>query len=601
MESLARHTADTMRQMSRTRRLAAILAADVAGYSRLMEADEEGTLERLEAQRRELLDPRIAEHKGRIVKTTGDGLLVEFASVVDAVRCAVELQQAMAERNAGTERDRRIEWRVGINLGDVLVEGDDLYGDGVNIASRIEALADAGGVFVSSTVYDHVQGRLPFAFDDLGEHRVKNISRPLRVYRVRDAAPSSGPAAPAPPALPLPSKPSIAVLPFANLSDDPQQEYFADGMVEEIITALSRIPLLFVIARNSTFSYKGRTVDVKRIARELGVRYVLEGSVRKGGNRVRITAQLVDATAGVQLWADRFDGSLEDVFELQDQVAMGVAGVIEPALRQAEIERARRKRPESLDAYDLYLRALPQAYVLMPEDADKALPLLGKAIELEPEFAAAHALIAWCHEQRYLRGGMQEEARLTALHHARQAIASGGDDAAALATAGFVTAVTGHDFETALSAFDRSFALSGSSALALGFSSIVRAWRGDDTIAVEQAHRALRLSPFDPLAILPYVGLAYAHFAAGRFEEAAAAASSAAQTNPRFTMPHVLQAAALSRLDRDEDARIVVRRLLELQPGINAATAVLSARYANPESMAALRSALLRAGLPEHA
>jgi TolB-like protein/class 3 adenylate cyclase len=591
-----------MLEMSRTRRLAAILAADVSGYSRLMEADEEGTLERLEMQRRELLDPRIAEHKGRIVKTTGDGLLVEFASVVDAVRCAVELQEAIAERNAGTEEGSRIEWRIGINLGDVLVEGDDLYGDGVNIASRIEALADAGGVFVSNTVYDHVHGRLPFAFEDLGEQRVKNISRPLRVYRVRNAAPSSGPAGPAaPPALPLPGKPSIAVLPFANLSDDPQQEYFTDGMVEEIITTLSRIPLLFVIARNSTFSYKGRSVDVKQIARELGVRYVLEGSVRKSGNRVRITAQLVDATTGVQLWADRFDGLLEDVFELQDQVAMAVAGVIEPALRQAEIERARRKRPGSLDAYDLYLRALPHAFVLMPEDADKALPLLAKAIELEPEFAAAHALIAWCHEQRYLRGGMQEEARLAALHHARQAIASGGDDAAALATAGFVTAVTGHDFETALSAFDRSFALSGSSSLALGFSSIVRAWRGDDSIAVEQANRALRLSPFDPMAILPYVGLAYAHFAAGRFEEAAAAASSAAQANPRFTMPHVLQAAALSRLDRDEDARIVVRRLLELQPGINAATAVRSARYVNPESMAALRRALLRAGLPEHA
>jgi len=364
-------------------------------------------------------------------------------------------------------------------------------------------------------------------------------------------------------------------------------------------TTLSRIRWPFVIARNSTFTYKGRAVDVKQVSRELGVRYVLEGSVRKGGNRVRITAQLIDATTGAHLWADRFDGSLEDVFELQDKVAISVAGVIEPTLRQAEIERARRKRPDSLDAYDLYLRALPDAVAAMPEDADKALALLDKAIELEPNFAAAHALIAWCHEQRYLRGGMQEETRLAAVRHARRAIATGGDDAVALATAGFVIAVCGRDYETALTAFDRSFALSGSSALALGLSSIVRAWKGDDAIAVEQANRALRLSPFDPLIFLPYVGLAYAHFAAGRFEETVAAASLATQANPRFIVPIILHAAALGSLDRSEDAKTVVQRLLELQPGIAVATAILSARYVNPKNIAALADALRRAGMPE--
>jgi len=364
-------------------------------------------------------------------------------------------------------------------------------------------------------------------------------------------------------------------------------------------TTLSRIRWPFVIARNSTFTYKGRAVDVKQVSRELGVRYVLEGSVRKGGNRVRITAQLIDATNGAHLWADRFDGSLEDVFELQDKVAISVAGVIEPTLRQAEIERARRKRPDSLDAYDLYLRALPDAVAAMPEDADKALALLDKAIELEPNFAAAHALIAWCHEQRYLRGGMQEETRLAAARHARRAIATGGDDAVALATAGFVIAVCGRDYETALTAFDRSFALSSSSALALGLSSIVRAWKDDDAIAVEQANRALRLSPFDPLIFLPYVGLAYAHFAAGRFEETVAAASLATQANPRFIVPIILHAAALGSLDRSEDAKTVVQRLLELQPGIAVATAILSARYVNPKNIAALADALRRAGLPE--
>src|SRR5689334_23000407 len=319
--------------MPAIRRLAAILAADVAGYSRLMGADEEGTLERLKALRRDLLDPKIAEHHGRIVKTTGDGLLVEFASVVDAVRCAVAVQQAMPERNTGVAADSRIELRIGINLGDVIVEGDDLYGDGVNIAARIEALADPGGVFVSNTVHDHVRDRLPFLFEDLGEQQVKNIARPVRVYRVREAtAAAKDPLAP----LPLPDKPSIAVLPFANMSGDPEQEYFADGMVEEITTAISRLPWLFVIAGNSTFTYKGQAIDLKRVGRELGVRYILEGSVRKGGGRVRITAQLIGAETGAHLWADRFDGLLEDVFELQDKVAIGVAGVIEPALQAAE-------------------------------------------------------------------------------------------------------------------------------------------------------------------------------------------------------------------------------------------------------------------------
>jgi adenylate cyclase len=579
------------------RRLAAILAADVAGYSRLIEADEEGTLGRLKALRAEIIDPKIAGNRGRIVKTTGDGLLVEFASVADALRCAAEAQAAMAETNAALPPDRRIEFRIGIHQGDIVVEDGDIFGDGVNVAARLEGLAEPGGICVSARVQEDAVGRLDLIFEDIGEQQLKNIARPVRAYRVVAATGSAF--ARARPALALPDKPSIAVLPFANMSGDPEQEYFADGMVEEIITALSRIRWLFVIARNSSFTYKGQAVDVKQVGRELGVRYVLEGSVRKGGSRVRITAQLIDTTNGMHLWADRFDGLLEEVFELQDKVAISVTGVIEPTLRQTEIERARRKRPDSLDAYDLYLRALPHAFTAMPEDADKALALLGKAIDLEPDFAAAHAIIAWCHEQRYLRGGMQEETRIAALRHARQAIAAGGDDAAALATAGFVIAVAGHDFETALTAFDRSFALSSSSALALGFSSVVRAWKGDDAIAVEQANRALRLSPFDPLIYLPYVGLAYAHFAASRFEATVAAASLATQSNPRFSVPQILHAAALGSLGRREDAKTVVQRLLELQPGITVATAILSARYINPKNIAALQMALHEAGLPE--
>ena len=318
------------------RRLAAILAADVAGYSRLMGADEEGTHAALMALRREVSDPKVSQHRGRIVKTTGDGFLAEFASVVDAVRCAIELLREVALRNDDVPSERRIQFRIGINIGDIIVEADDIYGEGVNVAARLEALAEPGGVCVTRVVCDQVRDKLDVAFDDMGAQQVKNIARPVRVYRVRGetAAVEAAPAL-AQPALPLPDKPSIAVLPFQNMSGDPEQEYFADGMVEEIITALSRIRWLFVIARNSSFAYKGQSPDVTRVGRELGVRYVLEGSVRKAGGRVRITAQLIDAQSGAHLWADRFDRTLDDIFELQDLVASNVAGAIEPKLRQS--------------------------------------------------------------------------------------------------------------------------------------------------------------------------------------------------------------------------------------------------------------------------
>jgi len=340
--------------MTQTRRLAAILAADVAGYSRLMGADEEGTLERLKALRRELVDPTVDEHRGRIVKTTGDGLLIEFGSVVDAVRCATAWQDAMAERSALEPAESRIAFRIGVNIGDVIIDDGDIFGDGVNIAARLEGLAEPGGICVSRTVITQTRGKLDFPVEDLGDQALKNITQPIHVFRVvAETKPM------AEPSLALPDKPSIAVLPFQNLSGDPEQEYFADGMVEEIITALSRIRWLFVIARNSSFTYKGKAVDVKQMARELGVRYVLEGSVRKASNRVRITVQLIEAETGAHLWADRFDGSLEDVFEFQDQVATNVAGVIEPALQASEIRRVARKPTSDLTAYDLCLRAQP--------------------------------------------------------------------------------------------------------------------------------------------------------------------------------------------------------------------------------------------------
>ena len=479
-----------------TRRLAAILAADVVGYSRLMGADEEGTLERLKALRRELLDPKIADHHGRIVKITGDGLLVEFASVVDAVRSAVEMQQAMGERNTGVAADTRIELRIGINLGDVIVEGDDLYGDGVNIAARIEALADPGGVFVSNTVHEHVRDRLPLGFEDLGEQQVKNIARPVRVYRVRNPAAAMSPSGPSSPVLPLPNKPSIAVLPFANMSGDPEQEYFADGMVEEIITALSRIRWLFVIARNSSFTYKGQGVDVKRVGRELGVRYVLEGSVRKSSGRVRITAQLIDAATGTHLWADRFDGLLEDVFELQDKVASNVAGVIEPALQAAETARSAGRPTNDLTAYDLYLRAYAMVWSSarqMPE----ALRLTEQAIERDPRYGPALAWAAVCC-QRLLVDDRSEDPvadRRKGVDFARRALEVAGDDPGILGNAALALAYFGEDIGATMALVDRALGLNPNYARGWYISGLLRLYAGQPDTAIEHVEASLRLSP----------------------------------------------------------------------------------------------------------
>ena len=383
------------------RKLAAILAADVVGYSRLMGADEEGTLERLKAHRRELVDPEITRHRGRVVKTTGDGILIEFASVVDAVRCAIEVQRGMVARNSDVPDEKRIEFRAGINLGDIIIDGDDIHGDGVNIAARLEGIAEPGGIFISESSYQQVRDKLAIEFEDMGEQQLKNIARPVRVYRV----PIGGIEPKERPVLALPDKPSIAVLPFQNLSADPEQEYFADGMVEDIITALSRFKSLFVIARNSSFTYKGKTVDIKQVGRDLGVRYVLEGSVRKAGGRVRITGQLIDCETGAHLWADRFDGSPEDIFDLQDQVTEKVAGVLVPKVEQAEIARAKRKASSNLDAYDCYLRGLAFSQPVTREGDNEALSLFYRAIELDPDFAVAYGRAAWIYINRKRMAG----------------------------------------------------------------------------------------------------------------------------------------------------------------------------------------------------
>jgi adenylate cyclase len=589
--------------MSQTRRLAAILAADVAGYSRLMGADEEGTLERLKALRRELVDPKIAQHHGRIVKTTGDGMLVEFASVVDAVRCAVAVQQAMPEGNSSVAADSRIELRIGINLGDVIVEGDDIYGDGVNIAARIEALADAGGVFVSNTVHDQVRDRLPFLFEDLGEQQVKNIARPVRVYRVRDVGTSAkNPSAPAPPVLLLPDKPSIAVLPFANMSGDPEQEYFADGMVEEIITALSRIRWLFVIARNSSFTYKGKAVDVKQVARELGVRYVLEGSVRKAANRVRITGQLIDTSTGAHIWVDRFDGSLDDIFQLQDLVASGVVGAIEPRLRQSEIERAVRKPTESLDAYDLYLRALALRDKHTDESVREAIALLKRALAIDPGYAPAAALIGWhrIHQRSHGRIPVSEAEAVEAVALARQALEVGKDDPDTLWMAGHTLLVFAGERAVAAVAIDRALLLNPNSAhawMARGYASMNLDQAG---AAIEALERAMRLSPLDRLRRAFTNGIAGAHLGAGRYEEALDWADRTLREEPGYRGALMNKVVACAHLDRIEEARAALRQLIESQPGLTIARfRALWSRAFSPEKTAMFVEGLRKAGLPE--
>jgi adenylate cyclase len=574
------------------RRLAAILAADIVGYSRLIGTDEEGTLRRIRSIRAEVIDPKIAVHRGRVVKTTGDGLLVEFASVVDALRCASEVQQQLAARNEGTGVAERIEFRIGINMGDVVVEDGDILGDGVNVAARLEALAEPGGICVSARVQEDAAGRLDLTFADMGEQDLKNIARPIRAYRVvpatGKASSVAGPIAGVS-ALALPDKASIAVLPFTNMSGDPEQEYFADGMVEEIITALSRIRWLFVIARNSSFVYKGQAADVKRVGRELGVRYVLEGSVRKGGGRVRITAQLVEAETGAHLWADHFDGSLEDVFDLQDRVAISAAGVIEPALQAAEARRSAHRPTNDLTAYDLYLRALPHFASVARERVREALDLLEQAITRDPRYGPALALAAMCMTQLHLNGWAEspDEGRDRGLDYARRAVRAAGNDPFVLASAASVFGYFGEDIAATLALVDRSLAANPGFAYGWFWSGLLRMYAGQYDIAIEQIEKSLRLNPLDRMGA-PLSAIGAAHSFKREFEIALPKLQASIQERPGFAMTYRLLAACYAHMGRLEEARAVVERLRALTPVI--APPVLPIR--NPEHRELLFSGL---------
>lgn len=557
------------------RRLAAIMAADIAGYSRLMGPDEEGTLRQLKAHRKELVDPKITEHRGRIVKTTGDGMLVEFVSVVDAVRCAVDIQRGMAERNTAVPRDNRIEFRIGINVGDIIFDGDDIFGDGVNVAARLQALADPGGIMVSGVVHDQVRDKLNFGFEDLGEQAVKNIARPVDVHRVllAEAVPTAASSASGQSRSEFAgtNRPSIAVLPFANMSGDPEQEYFADGITEDIITGLSKLRWFFVIARNSSFTYKGKAVDVKRAARELGVRYVLEGSVRKGGNRLRITAQLIDAATGNHIWADHNDGELTDVFALQDEITRKVVAAIEPKLLEAEGIRSQSRSPEDLGAWEIVIHANSLLWRLTRAEGKAAITMLKRAVERYPDYAPAYSMLAFALLVSRLLGwtSIAPPVKDAAALATRAAELDDSDPWAHLAL-GYV-AHTMRRTDDAVEEYKRAIDLNPNFAAAHGYLGYTLAMAGRSDEAIAHLGQAMRMSPHDPQNAIFNAGMAVAHYLAGRYAEAVGFGRKAVQQRDGITAGHRIYTASLAQAGQIEEACAALQRLRELQPNVSVA------------------------------
>jgi adenylate cyclase len=587
------------------RRLAAIFAADVEGYSRLMDLDEVGTLRTLTAHR-EVMDQFISEYGGRIANTAGDSVLAEFPSVVDAVQAAVRVQEALRAANETLPEDRQVRFRIGVHVGDVMVKEGDLFGDGVNIAARLQAIAAPGGVCISGDAHHYAHKSLTLTYVDLGTQAVRNIAEPIQAYAVslsedepKHQGQFTSPKGIVNP-LPLPDRPSIAVLPFANMSGDPEQEYFADGVVEDILTALARFPRLFVIARNSSFIYKGRAVDVKQVGRELGVRYVLEGSIRRAGSRVRITGQLIHADTGAHLWADRFDGELTDIFSLQDEITEQVVGAIEPRLLKAEVEMAARKRPSSLTAYDLYLQSLPKYYSMTREGFEEALRLLGRALELDPNYCAAAALIAVAKVYGTAQGWISNtsEEMQEALRFAKLALAIDPNDPDALSIAGRCMAYFGTDYGMAIELSQRAIQLCPNSASAWSQCGSACVYAARPTEAVEAYRRAMRLSPLDLTLYQSMTGLAVAFIQLERYEEAVDVARMSAHQNPYFSSTLRCLAAAHAHLGHLEEAREAAEHLLRIEPNFTISDWDRRSRWKHPAKINYIAGMRL-AGLPE--
>jgi adenylate cyclase len=583
--------------MTATRRLAAILAADVVGYSRLMGQDEAGTARALR-EHRVAADPLVAEHGGRIVKTTGDGVLIEFASVVGAVECALALQRLAVERNADLSRERRMEWRIGVHLGDVLIEGDDILGDGVNIAARLEGIAEPGGVCISEDTYRQVHGKVEAEFVDIGEHSLKNIARPLRVYSVRPAS-ASEPRLSSAASLPLPDKPSIAVLPFANMSSDPEQEFLADGIAEDVITALSHYPSLFVIARNSCFTYKGRASEVRQVGRELGVRYVLEGSLRKAANRIRVTAQLVETETGKHVWAERYDRDLADIFAVQDEISEAVTIAIAPAIAEAERQRAMRNPPDSLDAWAAYQRGLWHYSKFTSDDNALAQKFLQQAIDLDPNFSGSYVGLALAQNQATEFGTLGLPETLSSVAAlARRAVALDGADAEARSLLAATFWRRG-DYEDALAEAERALATAPNLAAAhhmLG-ATLIHSGRPKDGLAAIE--RSIRLDPRAQQSAGRMSQVAMGSYLCRDYEAAIAAAKRAIREHPEFPNTYRWLAAALGQVGRIEEAEQALEKAIAVAPAGFEMYVRQRVPWHRPEDYAHMLEGLRKAGWQE--
>jgi adenylate cyclase len=586
------------------RRLAAVLAGDVAGYSRLMGRDEEGTLANLKSFRKTLVDPAIATHRGRIVKTTGDGMLVEFASAVDAARCAVEIQCNAARQNVDVPQELRIEFRIGIHVGDIIIDDNDIFGDGVNIAARLEGIAEPGGICISDDAHRQIRGKTDIAFDDLGEKTLKNITEPMRAWRVRLA----GDAAPAVRSslhpiqvqdLALPDKPSIVVLPFDNMSAEPGQDYLADGIVEAITAALSCIRSFFVIARSSAFTYKGRATNARDIGKELGVAYLLEGSVQKAGNRLRIIVQLIETEGGAHVWSSRFDGKIDDFFDLEDRITEQVAGALQPSIRIAEIERSRRKRPQDLSCYDFTMRAMPHVWALEKAESAKAIELLDKALAIDPAYPLAVSLAGWCHAQRSVYNwaddiaGSQAKARSLA----ERAAEMSGDDPVILAILGAVHTFV-RNYGTARVLLERAVALDPNAAWAWSRLGWVENYADQPQKAIGNFERALRLSPIDPMNFNNYVGIGSAHEVAQEYDEAATFYRRALQERPNAHWIHRHLASSLSGAGKIEEARQAYTEMMRNYPDLTVSK-FKQAMVFSPAVLNRMAENLRKLGLPD--
>ncbi|WP_051382577.1 adenylate/guanylate cyclase domain-containing protein [Bradyrhizobium sp. Tv2a-2] len=551
------------------RRLAAVLAADLAGYGRLMGEDEEGTLARLMACRQACFDPKISEYRGRIVKTTGDGLLVDFSSAVEAVRCAIEIQQLVAESNLGVPEDRRLRFRIGIHVGDILIDDHDMFGDGVNIAARLEGIAEPGGVCISDDAYRQIRGKVEITYDDMGPQALKNIAEPVRVWRARaDSGEASARKSDAGDAASHSDRPSIAVLPFQNISDDARQDCLADGIVEDILTELARFrPSLSVAARNSSFVYKGRAVDIKRVGQELGVRYVLEGSVRKSGKRVRVTGQLIDALTGSHVWAEHFDVDEGATFDRQDEITRSVVGALASALERAATERARQKPSATQAAYDHFLLGMADIYEGTRESSARALERFTNATRMDPGLSVAYAMSCYCYVWRKASGWPSDPADVEIVRRlARKATKTGADDAFALSEAGFALAAFVGDLDEGLFLIDQALSLNPNMAVAWRFSGYVNAFLGQTDLAVEHLNRAIQLNPRDPLIFIPLNGLAIVHYFAEQYETALRFAQRATRQNPDYPAAQIMVAVSAAMAGRERETAAAVQRLLQLDP-----------------------------------